>query len=298
MKNLDLNSLRLFVAVCEAQQITKAARSEHIVGSAISKRLAQLEEVVGTTLLVRKRSGIAPTAAGEILLKHAKTMLATAAEIERDMASHTQVIEGNVKLVTAPTAIAESLPDAIASFLRDPLHRSVRVEIEERVSHEVASEVRSGAAAIGICWDVVDLTGLETRFYAADQLGIAVAQSHPLANRSEIRFEETRPYEHIGMPPSSAFQAALDHEASASGQQINYRVVVSTFDAAIRVARSDLGLAVAPREIVEQYIGPGGPCFVPLSDGWAQRRFVICFKQLATLSVAARSLLDYLALLK
>ena len=295
MKNLDLNSLRLFVAVCEAQQITKAAQSEHIVGSAISKRLAQLEEVVGTKLLVRRRTGVAPTAAGEMLLRHAKTMLATAAQIEREMLWHTKAVRGSVKVLTAATAIAESLPDEIANFLRDPMHQDVRVEIEERVSGEVAMGVRGGGAALGICWDIIDLTGLETRFYASDELGIVVSRDHPLANRVTLQFAETRAYEHIGMPPSNAFQIALNHETSSSGAPIQYRVLVSTFDAAIRVARSNLGLAVAPREIAEQYLGPGGPCFVPLSDAWAQRRFVLCFKSLAALSPAAKSLLDHLA---
>ena len=63
MRNLDLLTLRLFVAVCDHRSIARVAEQEAIVGSAISKRLAQLEDAVGTTLLVRKRRGVAPTPA-------------------------------------------------------------------------------------------------------------------------------------------------------------------------------------------------------------------------------------------
>ena len=63
MRDLDLTSLRLFVAVCETRNIARAAEQQAIVGSAISKRLAALEDTVGTQLLVRRRHGVAPTPA-------------------------------------------------------------------------------------------------------------------------------------------------------------------------------------------------------------------------------------------
>ena len=53
MRDLDLTSLRLFVAVCETGNMVRAGERAHIVGSAISKRLAQLESHLGIPLLVR-----------------------------------------------------------------------------------------------------------------------------------------------------------------------------------------------------------------------------------------------------
>mgnify|MGYP000894105764 CR=1 FL=1 len=69
MHDLDLTSLRLFVAVCETRNIARAAERQAIVGSAISKRLSALEATVGTTLLRRRRRGVEPTPAGEALLE-------------------------------------------------------------------------------------------------------------------------------------------------------------------------------------------------------------------------------------
>ena len=53
MRDLDLTTLRLFVAVCEQRSIAAAGLQQAMVGSAISKRLAQLEYQVGTALPVR-----------------------------------------------------------------------------------------------------------------------------------------------------------------------------------------------------------------------------------------------------
>jgi DNA-binding transcriptional LysR family regulator len=85
------------------------------VGSAISKRLAQLEETVGTPLLVRRRHGVEPTPAGETLLEHARTMLASADRIEQDMAAYVSGVRGQVRLLATASVMAESLADDVAA---------------------------------------------------------------------------------------------------------------------------------------------------------------------------------------
>ena len=85
MRDLDLTTLRLFVTVCDTGNMSRAAEQANMVASAVSKRLAQLEDTVGTTLLMRKRHGVTPTPAGETLLEHARSMLLSVGRIERDM---------------------------------------------------------------------------------------------------------------------------------------------------------------------------------------------------------------------
>ena len=137
MRDLDLTSLRLFVAVCETRNIARAAEQQAIVGSAISKRLAALEDTVGTPLLVRRRHGVAPTPAGETLLEHARALLARAAQIERDMAGYAAGVRGHVRVLATQSAIAESLADDVAAFLKAPGHQHIRIDMEEAVSTQV-----------------------------------------------------------------------------------------------------------------------------------------------------------------
>src|SRR5256885_13195348 len=75
MKDLDLTTLRLFVAACDLGNIARAGEQQHIGSSAISKRMALLEEQVQAPLLERHRRGVVPTAAGLMLLEHARAML-------------------------------------------------------------------------------------------------------------------------------------------------------------------------------------------------------------------------------
>ncbi|WP_019451613.1 LysR family transcriptional regulator [Cupriavidus sp. BIS7] len=294
MRDLDLTTLRLFVAVCETQNMARAGEQEHIVASAISKRLAQLEETVGATLLERQRRGVTPTPAGEIVLTHARAMLAAADRVARDMEDYGSGIRGQVRLLATVSSMAESLPDDIAAFLQMPGHQDVGITIEESLSIDVVRSLREGSAPLAICWDAADLEGFQTRPYRADRLAAIVSNSHPLAQAISCDFAQTLDYNHIGMPAQTAVQTMLNRHAAILGRRINYRAVVSTFDAALRCVRADLGLAIIPSEIAAPVAQALDIRAVPLRNDWAQRRFAICSRDFDALSPAAKLLVDFL----
>ncbi|MBU1818392.1 MAG: LysR family transcriptional regulator [Gammaproteobacteria bacterium] len=295
MRDLDLQTLRLFAAVCDHRSIARTAEQESIVGSAISKRLAQLEDTVGTPLLVRKRRGVVPTPAGETLLEHARTMLASVGQIERDMAAYATGIRGHVRMLVTASVMAESLADDVAAFLRDPAHRDIQVSLEERVSPEVVQGIREGSASIGICWDAADLSGLETCGYRSDHLAVVAHASHPLARLPSVRFADVLDYEFVSMPALSAVQVLLARAAAVEGKMLAHRVLVSNFDAALRVVRANLAISVVPREVAAHFALSAPVCIVPLSDPWARRRFAICYRSASTLPPAAHLLVTHLA---
>lgn len=294
MRDLDLTTLRLFVAVCEARNIARAAQQHHIVPSAISKRLALLEQTVGNTLIERRRRGVVPTGAGEILLEHARAMLAAADRVGRDMAAYGNGITGQVRILASVSSIAEFLPDDIAAFLQVPAHRDIRIDIEEAVSSELVRSLREGVVPVGVCWDAADLAGLQTRSYRRDHLAIVAPLSHPLARRRRCAFEDTLGFDQVGLPASTAVHTMLARAAAIIGRPINYRAVVSTFDASMRCVRAGLGIAVVPREVAEPVAASLGIRVLPLTDDWAQRRFAICFNDEKRLSPAARMLVEHL----
>ncbi|HEX7382972.1 MAG TPA: LysR family transcriptional regulator [Burkholderiaceae bacterium] len=295
MHDLDLKSLRLLVAVCDHQNIKQAAAREHIEPSAISKRIARLEAALGTPLLVRGRRGVQPTPAGLALLEHARTLLFTVQRIEADMAALRGGVKGQVRLVASASAIAESLLDDVAAFMREPAHRDIKVDIEERISREVVRAVRDGEAALGVCWDSADFHGLQHRPYRRDALALAVHPEHPLAARRSLRFEQTLDHEHVGLPPATAVHTMLQQAAARAGRTLVYRVVVSNFDAAFRVVGANLGISVVPRQVGSAYASLHGVRIVPLTDAWAKRRFAICCRRFDDLQPAARRMVEHLA---
>jgi DNA-binding transcriptional LysR family regulator len=295
LRDLDLTTLRLFVSVCETGNIARAGERASIVGSAISKRLAQLEDTVGTPLLVRKRHGVQPTAAGQTLLEHARAMLDSAARIERDMGGYAAGLRGQVRILASVSAMAESLADDVAAFLQLPAHGNIQVDLEERVSPEIVRGVRDGTASLGVCWDAADLGGLQSRPYRSDHLCMVVPANHPLANRESLRFEQTLDYEHVSLSVNSAVQVMLQRAAARLGRTLIHRVIVTNFEAALRVVRAGLAISLVPREVAEVYARSYGLRMIPLAEPWAQRRFIICFRDVQGLSPSAQLLADHLA---
>ncbi len=284
MRDLDLLTLRLFAAVCEQRSIARVAEQEAIVGSAISKRLAQLEDAVGTPLLVRKRRGVVPTPAGETLREHALA----------SMAAYATGTRGHVRMLVTASVMAESLADDVAAFLQNPAHRDIQVSMEERVSPDVVQGIRDGSASVGICWDAADLSGLATCGYRHDHLAVVAHASHPVAQLASVRFADVLDHEFVSMPALSAVQVLLARAAAVEGKLLTHRVLVSNFDAALRVVRANLAISVVPAEVAQPFADTAPVRVVPLSDTWAQRRFAICYRDAQALSPAARLLVEHL----
>ena len=73
-----------------------------------------------------------------------------------------------------------------------------------------------------------------------------------------------------------------------------YRVVVTNFDAALRVVRAGLAIAVVPREVTGANADADGLQILALQEPWTRRRFVLCHRGEDVLAPPARLLLDYL----
>ena len=283
MRYLDLTTLRLFVAVCETGSLSRAAEQAHIVGSAISKRLAQLEAGLGTP------------PAGATLLEHARVVLAGVDRIGRDMAGYAGGARGLVRVLCTSSVLEESLAHDVADFLRQPAHGDIQVTMEDHISPQVVRGVLEGTASLGLCWDAVDTQGLATRPYRTDRLAMVMHPAHPLAGHDHLHYAQTLAHQQVGLPATTILQILLRRVAAEQGRQIQSRATVSNFDAALRVVQADLAMAVVPVEVAAVYASAVGLRVVPLADAWARRQFVVCFKDRDTLSSAAQLLLEHLA---
>ena len=94
-----------------------------------------------------------------------------------------------------------------------------------------------------------------------------------------MRFEETLAFEHVGLPPSTAVHTMLQRAAARVGRTVSYRVIVSNFDAALRVVAANLGVSVVPVEVGRRSAVGADIALVPIDDAWAERSFAICFRR-------------------
>lgn len=289
---VDFVSLRLFVAVCEESTIAQAAEREAIVASAVSKRIADLEESIGTPLLLRHRSGVTLTPAGQALLEYARNILRTVEKMQGELSEYATGIRGHIRIYASVSAIVEFLPDDISAFLK--AHDNIKIDLEERVSNQVIRTVEENSTAIGVCWDYADTRDLQVIPYKTDNLVAIVHRDHPLAARDTVSFEETLEFDHVGQHPDSMMNLFLRRIAARMGKSVFNRIHVTTFEAACRIVHANLGLSIVPAEAIQDYQIQLGLRAIPLAEPWAQRRFVICLRDYEALPVPSRLFVDFL----
>jgi DNA-binding transcriptional LysR family regulator len=288
----DPLSLRLFVAVCEEGNIARAADRESIVASAVSKRIAAVEGQIGTPLLVRRRRGIEPTAAGQALLRQARQVLGLMARMHAELSEFASGVQGSVRVVAAPSVLAEKLAADIGQFLQR--HPAVRVNLDERVSVDIVRALREGSADVGVMWDASTLDHLAQTRYRSDQLCLATPLGHRWARRKRISFAEALDDISVSVAPGGLMDTLLRREAARLGHTPAWRMQVSSMDAAARIVAAGLGPAVLPREAVEGHASARALALVPLTDAWALRTFVVCTRDDGSTTATTRLLVEHL----
>lgn len=114
MRNLDVTTLRSFVAVADAGGVTRAAGFLHLTQSAVSMQLKRLEELLGLELLDRSGRTIALTASGEQLLVYARRMVALNDEVIGRLTD--QAYEGEIVLGVPHDIVYPAIPQVLKQF--------------------------------------------------------------------------------------------------------------------------------------------------------------------------------------
>ena len=114
MRNLDITTLRSFVAVADSGGVTRAAGFLHLTQSAVSMQLKRLEELLGNQLLDRSGRTIALTASGEQLLVYARRMVALNDEVVGRLSD--QAYEGEVTLGVPHDIVYPAIPQVLKQF--------------------------------------------------------------------------------------------------------------------------------------------------------------------------------------
>jgi DNA-binding transcriptional LysR family regulator len=148
MPRENLNDIVAFLAVAKARSFTKAAAQIGVSQSALSHTIRGLEERLGLRLLTRTTRSVAPTEAGERLLRAAEPRLE---EIEAELAALSDLRDkpsGTIRITAHDHALRAVLWPALERLL--PEYPDIRVEIvidyglTDIVAERYDAGVRSG----------------------------------------------------------------------------------------------------------------------------------------------------------
>jgi DNA-binding transcriptional LysR family regulator len=290
---LDPVSLRLFVAVMEEGTIAEAAAREHIAASAVSKRLSELEQTLQTELFVRSNKGAGPTAAAFALLNLARGVLNDLDGIYAQMSEYASGVRGQVRVYANISAITQFLPAELKSFMER--YPQVQIHLQERISSVIAKAVADNAADIGILNDGSYGEQFTLLPYHDDELVVIAAAGHALTRRKSVRLAQVLDHDVVGAHPGSAMNNLLTKAAAELGRPLRLRIQVSSYDALCLMVAAGMGVGVMPRKSAQLFLPSLRIRCVTLDEPWAARKLMLCVRDPAALSPAARLLVQHLA---
>lgn len=178
---MDFPALQAFVAVAEYQSFSVAAERLFITQPAISKRVAALEEDLGTPLFDRLGRGIQPTEAGTKFLVSARRILDDIAVSREEVHALSSSVSGRLRLATSHHVGIHRLPPVLKSFSQT--YPDVELDLLFMDSELACEGVSRGDIELAIVTLPDQLeSSLVTRLVWPDPLTIVCSNDHPLVN--------------------------------------------------------------------------------------------------------------------
>lgn len=243
---MDLPHLREFLVLADELHFGRAAEKLGIPQSSLSRRMQQLEAMLGVPLIDRSSKAISLTPAGTAFRVEARAYLDglrdAVAKVRRIAAGHT----GQLGVAFPSNLAASLLPQVISRFRQDAPEASLTLRELPTALHETALQSREIDLAVTLL-PLRDPT-LVQRFLFTEPLRVLLPATHALASHDSVSLRQLAHETFLVCP---AYRTAGFHETVLDrcaafgitpriGQEIDSRVLLGEL-----VARGD-GVAILP----------------------------------------------------
>src|ERR1700733_15073889 len=237
----DLTDIRLFLTVVEQGSLTRASRAMNLALASVSERVSGMESAFGAPLLERNRRGVRTTAAGDALARHARLILGQVEQMRGELRNYAAGLKGRIRLLSNTAALSAFLPPRLCRFLA--AYPDLSVDLEERPSSEIALALAEGRADLGVVADIADLTALQARVVAQDQLVVIASSTHRISGQQSVAFADILNEPFVGLL-DAALEIHLGERAARLGRRINYRVQLRSVESVSMLVEAGIGLAI------------------------------------------------------
>lgn len=262
-RRLRFAQLELMHEVVESGNLADAARRLHMTRAGVSKAIKELERSLGQELFHRSRTGMAPTAAGLRVAKHARLLINELHHLRDDAISAAGEGAGVLRVGMSPFVGEHFAPDVLLRLRRQPGGAVHAVEIQEGRLHALIERLLKGEvdAVLSLyaprAVDGLDLSMLSIRSFAAVPMEVVASPDLGLTGKQH-RWQDLLIYPWI-LPPASTHQRrSFDEMFTARGHRAPVPAVESgSLSANVRLAAAGLGLALVPQQAAQADIASG-----------------------------------------
>ncbi len=263
--DLDLNAVRVFVAVADSGSFRAAARTLGVPKSTVSRKLAELEAHLGTRLVQRTTRQVALTEAGAVFHRDAAPAVAALEQSQRAMGQLATTPRGLLR-VTGPLDFGHLvLADLCTEFLVQWPEVRLDLELTDRIV-DLVGEGFDVAIRAGRLMD----SSLMARELLATHIGLYATPEYLAARGTPQHPSELDGHDAVLFAPRPEMR--LWHFRGGAGSETVAvrpvpRVVVNNFICARDFTVRGLGIGRMPEFLARCALDTGR--LVPLLESWA-----------------------------
>lgn len=252
---MSMEDILVFIRVADALSFKHAAKQLNISRSQASKRIAALEEELGTPLIYRSPRSISLTSAGETMLAYYRRIFTMMEEARAAVEHLNDVPAGRLRFSMPSCLVTHLLPKLHDEFL--PQH--ARLQLDAHVSETVVDIVSGGYdVVIRIAQRLTDST-LTARRLATSPLVLAASPAHLLEHGTPENATELSARRCLGLDSGRQPQTAWQFRA---GQRrfsvaINLAVISDTYLTLVQAATAGIGFIYVPQVVIAAELQEG-----------------------------------------
>jgi len=238
---MDLTLLRSFLAVVEHGGVTEAASHLGVSQSALSRRLAQLQEEMGVALLERAGRGVVLTELGKLAWSEASNLVVRYDGLKKRLTDHLHLQAGLVRIGGGATAVGFLLPQRIASFRRH--HPKVLFQLKEAGSRDTEDAVLRGDLELGVVTLPVRSSELMVRPWVSDRIVLVAGKGHPWAHKRKVAAAHLQGQTIVGFEAGTAVRRLIDATLQRANVQLSVAMELRSVGAILQMMEATQSLA-------------------------------------------------------
>lgn len=192
---MDIRQLTYFIAVAEAKNYSRAAKSLFVTQPTLSQSIKKLEAELNTILFLQNGRQLALTEAGEILYEKGQLLMTNVNQMVTEIQQLNQEKKEGIR-VGLTSLFAIQFMKQISTFMAT--HSNVEVSLIQDGSRKLQELLAKGKIDIGLLSfpstrNDITIEPLQTSTKGY-KVSIVMPKSHPLATLPEIELNDLRDY--------------------------------------------------------------------------------------------------------
>jgi DNA-binding transcriptional LysR family regulator len=264
----------------------------HVTQSALSGLIKELEQTLGARVIDRSTRRIALTEKGNELYPLYIQMIDDLDSALANVADHTQLRKGIVRVAAPQLMACTLLPQAIAAWRAR--HPEVKVSLADSAVENVTARVLSGEVDCGVGPERDDTPELDARPLLDMAFEAVMPPGHPLESRARLAWSDLAGYPFISLRGQFTERLLADMGESLREATLKPEHEVTFMTTALAMVAAGLGVTIC-MPYASALVRRHGLLTRPLVDPVLTRRFFIYSRGQRSLSPAAEAFTAFLA---